>query len=196
MEGIKSGIIAGLVTFIVIFFSIRGCNRQEEKLESRTIDSTSIYKGRLAEIQAQGEARIKKWKSDSLEMKASAMVYKQAATKATKERDIARRNIQIIVDTIPEVKEFVRVDSLSDKLNRERIDALGLENVKITNDFLQIVHSRDEELKVSHEYTAHLQVVIVELKADLKRQIRRKFLWKAIAIVISGGLVGTSFGIF
>ncbi len=193
---LKSVVILSLITFIIIFFSIRSCNKQEENFESKTIDSTSIYKGRLAEIQAQGEARIKKWKSDSLEMKASAMVYKQAATKAAKERDIARRNIQIVVDTIPEVKEFVRVDSLSDKLNRERIDALGLENVKITNDFLQIVHSRDEELKVSHEYTDHLQVVIVELKADLKREHRRKFFWKATAIVISGGLVGKSFGFF
>ncbi len=173
-----------IIVGLVIALSVTQCQKQTIKQTVSTPDSTTFYKGKIATIQAQGAAEIQKLHSDLLEIKATATVYKKAADKATKERDVARKQIQQLVNASPELKQFIIVDSISDKINRERIEALGLENVKITDDFLQIVHLKDEELKVNREYTNHLEVVVKDLTHEVKKQIRLKTVWKIVSSVL------------
>src|SRR6187551_3003566 len=66
MEKIKSYLLAGLITFIVIWFSIHSCQKQDIKTEVETFDSAILIKQQLAVIQAQGAKQLKQIKQDSL----------------------------------------------------------------------------------------------------------------------------------
>ncbi len=185
LGNLKKFIPYGIILVLIVMLSVSQCQKQTIKQTVSTPDSTGFFKKELKAIQAQGKAKLQKLEKDLLEIKATAKAHKQAADKATKERDVARRKIQEIVNTVPEVKEFVDLDSVSDKLATDRIKQLEIEHLTITDDFKAVLHSRDEELKVSHEYADHLQVVIKDLTHEVKKQRRIKTLWK----IVSGVLV-------
>ena len=174
-----------IIIVLIVIVSVQSCHKQTIKQSINIPDSTAYYKGKLLAKERESDRLKEKWSIDSLEMKSSEIEYKQLAAKNAKERDKARQNIQNIVNTVPEVKKFVEVDSLSDKATTDRVKELELEKVQMTTSFFDMLHAKDEELQVSKELIQHQGVVIVELNDEVKKQRRGKTTWKIIT-----GLVG------
>ncbi len=185
MEKIKTYIIAGLVLFLIVFFSVRSCQKQEIKQEVKTVDSTGFFKKQLATIQAQSEAKEKKWHEDSLKIKASEKRYERVAVKAQKERDVALEKIRDVADSMPEVKDFIEKDSVSDKIKTDRIREQEIEKVQITEDCRARLDAKDDEIKLTNDFKDYFKNQNVELRKDVKKQIRLKTVWK----IVSGVLV-------
>jgi len=185
-------LIFSVIAVIVIIFILRDC-MNHPKEQTTTIDSTSFYKVQIISIQAQGEAKLKRWRQDSLSMEARNTALKTEATAARKVADKALKKIAVIVQSNPDVKDFIEKDSTADRINEERIIALELDKVKITTSFFDILHSKDEEIKVSKELTVHLESTIAELKQDLRKEKNKKLFWKVAFGIAVGGIVFQSF---
>jgi len=188
-------VIVGIIG-IVSAILISKCSRDRIPIGRKTIDSTSFYKGQISQIQAQGEAKLKRWRNDSLSMESEKQRYVKQITVVTKQRDRARQIAQHFIDSIPEVKQFVMLDDSVDQINLDRIQDLELDKIKITTSFFDILHSKDEEIKVSKELTVHLESTISELTRDLKKMGLKRTFWKWVAIITAAGLVGKSLGLF
>ena len=170
---------------LVIALSVRECQHQNLKQQINLPDSTNYFKGKLTAKERDSEAQKLKWHSDSLEMKASEIKYKRDAAKATKERDQARQKIQQIVNTIPEVKEFVELDSVSDKVNTDRIAELEIEKIKVTTDLNAIILTLEDQKVILHELVSHLTATNLILSKQVRKERRLKTVWK----IVSGVLV-------
>lgn len=178
-----------IIALLVGALAVTQCSKQKIKQEISIPDSTTFFKTQLAVIQAQGEEQNKKWISDSLEMKARENRFKQVATKATRERDQARARIQYLYDSIPEVKEFVHLDSVSDKIHTDRIGELEFDQAKIIAAFNERLSVKDEQIKLSGELNNHYVDVNQYLKKQVKKERRRKTIWKSVAGILAVGIL-------
>jgi len=179
-----------IIVALLIALSVTQCSKQKLKDQvTAPPDSTNYFNGKLASIQADGEALKQKWVKDSLEIKASEIKYKRVASKATKERDQARAKIQYLYDSIPEVKEFVQLDSVSDKINLDRIGELEFDQAKIISEFNERLSNKDDQIKLCGELTDHYVDVNQYLKKQVKKERRRKTIWKIAAGAFAAGLL-------
>lgn len=196
MEKVKSYIIFGLITALVIILSVHRCSKQEAELSGITGQLESKINAKekeLVSLRNDGEEKRIQWHKDSLEIIARSERFKQVATKATKERDIARAKIQEIVNTVPAVKEFVEKDSLSDQINIDRIRELGIENVSIQTSYESRLSKKDEQLKVMQGIIHDLEETNAILSKQVRKERNKKTFYKIVSGIAIGGLIFASF---
>lgn len=179
-----------IIIVLLSVMSISKCSR-DNHIE-KPFDSTIVYKSKLEAIQKQGEKEKEQWGKDSLELVSRADRFKIVASKATKERDIVRAKIQEIVNTVPEVREFVRVDSVADQIARDRIGELEFDQAKIIAAFNERLSIKTEELKLSYNLNGYLQSENDRLNKDVKRERLRKTFWQVVAGIAVTGLAFSS----
>lgn len=181
-----------IIVGLIIALSVTTCSKQKlviDNHESELKANINQKENELVAIQNRGEAKKFQWHKDSLEMKASENRFKQVAKKATKERDKARAKIQYLYDSIPEVKEFVDADSVSDQINLDRIREIGLEKISIVKSFDSMLSNKDEQLKVCGDLRLHVEQLNFQLKKDVRKERRRKTVWKVAASVLAVGIL-------
>lgn len=184
-----------IIAILLSVMSISKCSRNNQETV-KPFDSTLVYKSKLEAIQKQGESKRNQWIKDSLDITARADRFKIVASKATKERDIARAKIQEIVNTVPEVREFVRVDSVADQIARDRIGELEFDQAKIISAFNERLSTKDKELKLSYNLNEYLQSENDRLWSDFKKQKNWSTFWKWVAAVLGVAVVAQSLDVF
>jgi len=185
-ERIKSIALLGLITFFVVYFSVNSCNRQAEKIESKTFDSTSIFKTKLEALQKQGETQAERLKSDSLKTSIALNALKRENKTLKKKLADMRPDITRIADSIPILDTFMGLTDSLDLVQEATIDTLENEKARIWKTMNGLVFNCKEQVQLLNELADHKEAVNNDLRKQVKRERRKKTMFK----VISGFLVG------
>jgi len=181
-----------IIIGLVIALSITQCSKQsikEDNSEQILKDKINEKERELVAIRNDGEEKRQRWIKDSLQMEARATASKVAETKARKEADKALNKIADIVQTNPDVKDFVHKDSIADKAATDEKKALELDKVTMNEAFRDILHSKDEQLKVKGEIIIHLEDVIVEKDKTIRKERGLKTFWKVTTGIVAAVLL-------
>ena len=178
MEKIKSYLLAGLITFIVIWFSVHSCQKQDIKQEARTVDSSSLFKQRIEAIQARGEAIKTKLHTDSLKTSLALQALKIENKNLRKKIKELRPDILVIADSMPIIRRWVDVGDSIDIVQTAEIDSLYKEKSRIWRSMNAIVFNRDEQIQLLTELVNHKEVISQDLRKKLRKERRKKTFFK------------------
>ena len=178
MEGIKSAIILVLVTFLIIFFSVRSCQKSAEKVEVSTVDSTGYFRDKLEAIQSRGESIKIAAHKDSIRT-AKELQSLHSENKRLKRSLIpVRVEVEKIADTLAIVKQFLGLTDSLDNVQEAEADTLRAERIRNFKVFSNILSTKDEQQAIMRETISHLEALNKGLNKDLRRERRRKTFYK------------------
>jgi len=183
MEGIKSAIILVLVTFLIIFFSVKSCQKSAEKVEVETFDSTIIIKQKLALIQAQGEKQLKQIKQDSLKTSIALQALKIENKNLRKKLADMRPDITRIADSIPVIEEWVSLSDSLDVVQEAELDTMRAEKIRTWKSFTSILENKDDQIKLYGNINTNITDINRYLSKQVRKERRRKTFWKVTTAI-------------
>ncbi len=167
-----------IIAPLVIALCVTQCNRQAEKVEVRTFDSTAIFKSKLEAIQKQGAKQLTAARKDSIQaIKVIAGLQIENKILRQKLRPV-RVEVEKIADTVAIVKRYLGIVDSLDRNQNEQIDSLTAQRNRIWGSLNQIVLNRNEQIQVLTELSDHQSVVNKDLRRQVRKERRRKTFFK------------------
>jgi hypothetical protein len=169
--------------------SVSNCQKQTIKQNNQEQHLKFLIeaeKKRVVTLKNEGEALKQKLYKDSVKQKSVVIALESKIKVLTKEVKRSREIAQPEIDSSPTLTKFaIDVDSL-DIAQIATIDTLSAQNARNWRSFNNILSVQEEKYKVQVELNEHYQDLNKQVSKQLKRESRKKTVWK-----IATGIIGT-----
>lgn len=182
-----------IIVGLIIALCVTQCSKQKVKLdnhESELRQAIQVEKKRVIDLANREQTLIQKLNTDSVKS-SRVVVALKIENKALRLEVKKAKTIRVveIINENPELDKFIDLqDSLIANLDAT-VDTLELQKVRQWKSFSEILSVNDQKFAASQEINTHYVDLNESLYKSVRKERRRKTVWKIAAGILATGIL-------
>lgn len=147
-------------------------------------DSIAVLSGKVDSLQRNDAAKTKALQAATAQERETTQIYRHKESTLTNELQRARRTIQAMIDTVPDLGAYIDISDNLHVLRVARIYTIEREREFKTSLYDDLIEIKDSKFVVRGQIIGHKDIIIDQQAKTIRRQ-RRLIKWLKIGLPVA-----------